>query len=105
MKRDGSMSTSSPPRSRAMTGKTRYNSCFARVSRKNRGVYQQASEMVATNHGSMQRYDRLVPVLLLPPGRALHAALTAPDPAPFSMTRVATILARWLGVTPPSALR
>lgn len=68
-------------------------------------VLQDASETLATSHGSLQRYDRLVPVLLVPPGRTRHAALTAPDPAEVPMTRIATILARWLGVTPPAELR
>jgi len=42
-------------------------------------------------------------VIVLPPGRAPHAAQTAPD-AVIPMTRIATILARWLGVAPPSSL-
>jgi hypothetical protein len=57
----------------------------------------------ATSHGSMQLYDRQVPVILLPPGRTPHAAPTAPDTT-IPMTRIATILARWLGVSPPSSL-
>jgi hypothetical protein len=32
-------------------------------------------------------------------------ALTRPDDATIQMVRVATVLARWLGVTPPSSLR
>ncbi|HEU4735153.1 MAG TPA: alkaline phosphatase family protein [Kofleriaceae bacterium] len=67
-------------------------------------VLESADEPVATNHGSLQAYDRQVPVILLPPGRIRHAALTAPDSTTIPLVRVATILARWLGVTPPSAL-
>ena len=52
----------------------------------------------------MQPYDRLVPVIMLPPGRAPHAALAKPDEATIQMVRIATVLARWLGVTPPSSL-
>lgn len=61
-------------------------------------------EPVATSHGSLQPYDRLVPVILLPPGRARHAALTGPDHATVEMERIATVLAGWLGVPPPSSL-
>jgi hypothetical protein len=68
-------------------------------------ILDDADEVVATNHGSMQPYDRLVPVILVPPGRTPHAALRGPDASPIQMTRVATVLARWLGATPPSELR
>ncbi|TMQ10321.1 MAG: hypothetical protein E6J90_36500 [Deltaproteobacteria bacterium] len=68
-------------------------------------VFQDASEHVATSHGSLQPYDRLVPVILVPPGRTAHAALTAPDQTLLPMTRIATILAHWLGAPPPSSLR
>jgi hypothetical protein len=67
-------------------------------------VVQDSDDGVATGHGSMQPYDRLVPMIMLPPGRVLHAALTRPDDATIQMVRVATVLARWLGVTPPSSL-
>jgi hypothetical protein len=67
-------------------------------------IIQDADESVATNHGSMQPYDRLVPVILLPPGRTPHAALRGPDAAQIPIAQIATVLARWLGVTPPSAL-
>jgi len=68
-------------------------------------VVQDADDHVATSHGSMQPYDRLVPVIMLPPGRVPHAALARPDDATIQMVRIATVLARWLGVTPPSSLR
>jgi len=44
-------------------------------------------------------------VLVLPPGRARHSALAAPETAMIPMTRIATMLARWLGVMPPASLR
>jgi hypothetical protein len=53
----------------------------------------------------MAPYDRRVPVLVLPPGRARHSALAAPETAMIPMTRIATMLARWLGVMPPASLR
>ena len=68
-------------------------------------VLQDASEPLATGHGSMAPYDRRVPVLVLPPGRARHSALAAPETAMIPMTRIATMLAHWLGVTPPASLR
>jgi len=68
-------------------------------------VLQDASEPLATGHGSMASYDRRVPVLVLPPGRARHSALAAPETAMIPMTRIATMLARWLGVMPPASLR
>ena len=66
----------------------------------------------ATAHGSWHDYDQLVPLILLPPDRgAPHARRTAPestlDGAPenkIEMTRVTSLVARWLGVTPPRAL-
>ena len=67
-------------------------------------VLEAADEQVATSHGSLQPYDRLVPMIMLPPGRVPHAALATPDAATVQMVRVAMILARWLGVTPPSLL-
>jgi hypothetical protein len=68
-------------------------------------VLQEADEVVATAHGSLQSYDRMVPVIVLPPGRTLHAPLTGPDQTAMPITRVSTVVARWLGVRPPSSLR
>ena len=68
-------------------------------------VLQDADEVVATAHGSLQSYDRMVPVIVLPPGRTLHAPLTGPDQTAMPMTRVSTVVARWLGVRPPSSSR
>jgi hypothetical protein len=67
-------------------------------------VLQDSAEVVATGHGSLQSYDRQVPVVLLPPGRTAHAARTRPDQTPIEMAQIATVLARWLGVPPPSTL-
>lgn len=67
-------------------------------------VVQDSDDGIATSHGSMQPYDRLVPVIMLPPGRVPHAALAKPDDATIQLVRIATVLARWLGVTPPSSL-
>jgi hypothetical protein len=58
----------------------------------------------AASHGSMHDYDREVPVLMISPGRTPHAAHAAPSQASIYMVRVATLLARWLGVTPPPLL-
>jgi hypothetical protein len=67
-------------------------------------VLEDSEEIVATGHGSLQPYDRLVPVIVLPPGRIAHPALAGPDQTPIEMARIATVLARWLGVPPPSSL-
>jgi len=67
-------------------------------------IIEEDDEPLATSHGSMNAYDRQVPVIELPPGRTSHAARTAPDPSLIPMTRISTILARWLGVPPPSTL-
>jgi hypothetical protein len=41
---------------------------------------------------------------MLPPGRTPHAALAKPDATTVPMVHIATVLARWLGVTPPTSL-
>jgi hypothetical protein len=59
----------------------------------------------ATSHGSLEPYDRLVPVLLVPPGRTPHATAAAhPDGDTIQIVGIATIVARWLGVPPPDTL-
>lgn len=68
-------------------------------------VLEDGDDGIATGHGSLHPYDRQVPVILLPPGRSAHAALTAPDDALIPMARIAPMLAGWLGVPPPSSLR
>jgi hypothetical protein len=67
-------------------------------------VLEESEEEIATGHGSVQPYDRLVPVIVLPPGRAAHAALTGPDATAIPMQRIAAMLTGWLGVPPPSSL-
>ena len=66
-------------------------------------VFVDAVEPAATAHGSLQDYDRLVPLILLDPERAKHAPATAPGSV-VELVRVAPILARWLGVPPPTTL-
>lgn len=68
-------------------------------------VLEDGEETIATGHGSLQDYDRQVPVIMLPPGRTAHAALARPDATTVEMARISTVLAGWLGVPPPSALR
>ncbi len=41
-------------------------------------ILQDDIEPLATAHGSMQDYDMLVPVIIVPPGRKHHAAASAP---------------------------
>ena len=61
-------------------------------------------EPTATAHGSWYDYDQLVPLILISPDRgAVHARRSAPG-SPIEMVRVATLVARWLGVTPPASL-
>jgi hypothetical protein len=67
-------------------------------------VLQDDDEPLATAHGSLHDYDRLVPVIELAPGRTVHAALDRHDDQIVEMTDVAGILAGWLGVTPPQQL-
>jgi len=67
-------------------------------------IHEDDNEPVATAHGSLNAYDRLVPVIVLAPGRRAHAPLAAPDTNLFDMTKIAGMLAGWLGVTAPSAL-
>lgn len=59
----------------------------------------------ATNHGSTHDYDREVPVIMLPPRRTPHEPLAKPSETTVRMIRISTILARWLGVTPPVSLK
>ena len=65
---------------------------------------QDDDEPFAAAHGSMNDYDRRVPVIMLAPGRTPHASLAAHDDTTIYMVRIATVLARWLGVTPPTNL-
>jgi predicted AlkP superfamily pyrophosphatase or phosphodiesterase len=67
-------------------------------------TFEEKSEPVATAHGSIYDYDREVPVIMLSPGRTPHASLEKPSQATIYMVRIAAVVARWLGVTPPSSL-
>ncbi|HET9623509.1 MAG TPA: alkaline phosphatase family protein [Kofleriaceae bacterium] len=68
-------------------------------------IMQDEDEPAATNHDSLELYDRLVPVLLLPPGRTPRAtAATHAEGDRLPMTSISTIVARWLGVPPPTTL-
>jgi hypothetical protein len=67
-------------------------------------ILEDEDEHTATAHGSLHDYDRLVPVIVLPPGRSPHAPAAAPVPERFSMTGVAPLLAQWLGVPAPATL-
>jgi arylsulfatase A-like enzyme len=67
-------------------------------------IIYERDEPVATAHGSLHDYDREVPVIMLAPGRTPHAPQTTPSNTTIHMVRVATVIARWLGVTPPSTL-
>ena len=68
-------------------------------------VLEEGEEAIATSHGSLQPYDREVPVIVLPPGRAAHAAPTGPDAGAIPIQRIAPMLAGWLGVPSPTTLR
>jgi hypothetical protein len=67
-------------------------------------VVQDQSDTFATAHGSLHDYDRLVPVIVLAPGRAAHASLAAHDDEVVPMESIAALLASWLGVTAPARL-
>lgn len=67
-------------------------------------LFVERGEPQATTHNSLHDYDREVPVIMLAPGRTPHAAATAPSNTTIQMVRIATVIARWLGVTPPSTL-
>jgi type I phosphodiesterase/nucleotide pyrophosphatase len=66
-------------------------------------IMEDDDEPLATAHGSAHDYDQLVPLILLPPGRARHLPMTAPGNE-LEMIGVAPMLAHWLGVTPPAKL-
>lgn len=58
----------------------------------------------ATAHGSLNAYDREVPLIVLGPGRTAHAAAMAPTTTLVPMQQIAPLLARWLGVPIPAQL-
>ena len=67
-------------------------------------VMQSVDDPVATGHGSLEPYDRQVPVITLAPGRVAHPPLAQPEPGLVPIEGIAATLARWLGVTPPTEL-
>jgi hypothetical protein len=67
-------------------------------------VLQDDDEPLATAHGSLHDYDRLVPVIELAPGRATHPTLDRHDDQLVEMTEIAGILAGWLHVPAPAQL-
>ena len=67
-------------------------------------LFEDDDEPLATSHGSFYDYDQEVPVIELAPGRARHAAATAPDAVRVPIEDVAGLLAGWLGVTAPRDL-
>lgn len=67
-------------------------------------IVMDEDEATATAHGSLNAYDRLVPVIELSPDRKPHAVLTAPDEQVVEMTQIAPTLAAWLGVPAPAKM-
>jgi hypothetical protein len=67
-------------------------------------IFHDSDEPTATAHGSFQDYDREVPVIMLAPGRRAHAAPATPSQSTIQMVRISTVIANWLGVTPPLSL-
>jgi hypothetical protein len=67
-------------------------------------ILEDEAEQLATAHGSLHDYDRLVPVIELAPGRTPHPPATTHDGNVVEMTTVAGLLAGWLGIAAPSAL-
>lgn len=67
-------------------------------------IMEERDERLATAHGSLYDYDRNVPVIVLPPGRVAHAPLASPSSTTIPMTDISPLLARWLGVAPPTSL-
>jgi predicted AlkP superfamily pyrophosphatase or phosphodiesterase len=66
-------------------------------------VVEEEGERLATAHGSLNDYDRNVPVIFLPFDRTPHPAVAVPGPE-LPLTDIAPTLAHWLGVTPPADL-
>jgi hypothetical protein len=62
------------------------------------------AEPQATTHNTLYDYDREVPVIMLAPGRSPHVPAAAPSNTTIQMVRIATVIARWLGVTSPTNL-
>jgi hypothetical protein len=67
-------------------------------------IVDEAADPMTASHGTPYDYDRRVPVLTLPFGRAAHAPLAGPEPAPLPMREVSRTIAGWLGVPAPDQL-
>ncbi len=67
-------------------------------------ILEHRAKPLATGNGSDHDYDTDVPVIVVPPRRASHPALSHPSDTTVRMIRISTILARWLGVTPPVSI-
>jgi hypothetical protein len=65
-------------------------------------IMDSESEPAATAHGSLYDYDRLVPVLVLAPGRTPHPIQDTPMAGELDMRDVAPLLAHWLGIALPA---
>lgn len=55
-------------------------------------ITHNAKDPLATSHGSLQQYDQLVPVIVLPAGRKSHPPQVRPSAAVVEMTRVAPMV-------------
>ncbi|NVB81336.1 MAG: hypothetical protein HOV81_23270 [Kofleriaceae bacterium] len=66
-------------------------------------IMEEEDERLATAHGSLNDYDREVPVLLLPWGRTKHAPADAPGEK-IDLGELAPLIASWLGVPSPTTL-
>jgi hypothetical protein len=64
-------------------------------------VLHDAVDPTATAHGSANDYDRIVPVIMVPPARTTHAPLAGVSDTEIYMVRIATVIAGWLGVEAP----
>jgi hypothetical protein len=68
-------------------------------------LFEEAKEPVSASHGTLYEYDRRVPVIQLPFGRKAHAPATAAEAGPeLPMRDVSSMIAGWLGITPPLKL-
>jgi predicted AlkP superfamily pyrophosphatase or phosphodiesterase len=67
-------------------------------------ILEDDDEAVATSHGSLHDYDQRVPLIVVAPGSTAHAAASAPG-TELDMTRVAPMVAGWLGVAAPADMR
>ena len=67
-------------------------------------ILEDAEEPEATAHGSLHDYDQQVPVILMAPDRKPHPREHATVTGVIEMQKLAPLLARWLGVSPPATL-